>query len=96
MNIIDNLNELEDYLINKSELSIEDTCQIVGYLSSIRKQAINYTHSSSQLKEKETPSFDVWLIHNFEQTKRNEYISFKDGEKISKAKALQKYRQAFK
>ena len=47
--LLDNLNKLEDYLVNESDLSLQDTCNIVGYMSNIRKQAINYTHSSMEL-----------------------------------------------
>ena len=45
MNIIENVNKLEDYLINESEISLIDIQKISTYLTSIREEAINYTHS---------------------------------------------------
>ena len=62
--LLKNLNKLEDYLINESELSLQDTCNIVGYMSNIRKQAINYTHSSKELKDRSVPTFEEWIKDN--------------------------------
>jgi hypothetical protein len=43
MNIIENVNRLEDYLINESEISLIDIQKISTYLTNIREEAINYT-----------------------------------------------------
>ena len=45
MDIIENVNRLEDYLINESEISLVDIQKISTYLTNIREAAINYTHS---------------------------------------------------
>ena len=47
MNIIENVNKLEDYLINESEISLIDIQKISTYLTSIREEAINYTQQVS-------------------------------------------------
>jgi hypothetical protein len=43
MNIIENVNRLEDYLINESKISLIDIQRISIYLTYIREEAINYT-----------------------------------------------------
>jgi len=43
MNIIENINRLEDYLINESEISLIDIQKISTYLTNIREEAIDYT-----------------------------------------------------
>ena len=51
MNIIENVNRLEDYLINESEISLIDIQKISTYLTNIREEAINYTRCCTEVCE---------------------------------------------
>ena len=64
MDIIENVNRLEDYLINDSEISLIDIQNISSYLANIRELAINYTQCSTQLKDKEEQTFSEWIEDN--------------------------------
>ena len=79
--LLDNLNKLEDYLVNESDLSLQDTCNIVGYMSNIRKQAINYTHSSKELKGKNVLTFDEYLKILFKKIAEGIYESRETGKR---------------
>ena len=51
MDIIENVNRLEDYLINESEISLIDIQKISTYLTNIREEAINYTRCCTEVCE---------------------------------------------
>ena len=55
--MINEINKLEDYLINESEISLIDIQKISTYLTNIREAAINYTRCCDKLKGKEAISF---------------------------------------
>tara|TARA_R110000822_G_scaffold241380_2_gene370684 strand:+ start:6028 stop:6324 length:297 start_codon:yes stop_codon:yes gene_type:complete len=55
MDIIENVNRLEDYLINESEISLIDIQKISTYLTNIREEAINYTRCCTELKTVNEP-----------------------------------------
>jgi hypothetical protein len=68
MDIIENVNRLEDYLINESEMSLTDIQKISIYLINIREEAINYTRccksDSEQLKCNHT-----WIVNHHQGTR---------------------------
>lgn len=51
MEITNNLNKIEEYLINRSSINLVDFQEILPYLNKIRNEAIDYAHSSTLLKE---------------------------------------------
>ncbi len=61
MDIIENVNRLEDYLINESEISLIDIQKISTYLTNIREQAINYTRCCTELNHDFKIGDDVWI-----------------------------------
>jgi hypothetical protein len=72
MDIIENVNRLEDYLINESEISLIDIQKISTYLTNIREEAINYTRCCTELK-----AVDITGIEDIPDPYWEEYIEGK-------------------
>ncbi|WNH10026.1 hypothetical protein [Thalassobellus suaedae] len=60
MDILENVNRLEDYLINESEMSLIDIQKISAYLTNIREEAISYSQCCKQLTDEDKEQ----LIHD--------------------------------
>ena len=61
------------------------------------KAAISVTRCSTQLKDKKAPTFEHWLICNFEETKSGKYIDFNNGDNYRDKEVLKlKYNKIFK
>ena len=59
--------------------------------------AISVTRCSLQLKDKKAPTFEHWLICNFEETKSGKYIDFNNGDNYRDKEVLKlKYNKIFK
>ena len=55
------------------------------------------TRCSLQLKDKKAPTFEHWLICNFEETKSGKYIDFNNGDNYRDKEVLKlKYNKIFK
>ena len=66
-------------------------------LAKMIESAINYTRCSLQLKDKKAPTFEHWLICNFEETKSGKYIDFNNGDNYRDKEVLKlKYNKIFK
>ena len=95
--------KIKEIIENEMDCLITDVDFVIKKEGSLQalvnmlEEAINYTRCSLQLKSKKAPTFEHWLICNFEETKTGKYIDFNNGETYRDKQVLKlKYNKIFK
>ena len=90
------IEEAFNYYHDRTSLTRLEEKELTDFVYEL-KEAISVTRCSLQLKDKKAPTFEHWLICNFEETKSGKYIDFNNGDNYRDKEVLKlKYNKIFK
>ena len=87
--------ELMEYLDNRKDDEIFDTYQeeLDYYVAEKQVNNINYTHSCTELKDKETPKIEDWLKDNFKRLDRHSFTNIHEDTVWLRSELVEVYNQ---